>query len=481
MIAASTRPRAFAVWWKDLERWDVSYFRRASWEWPAEYIQPLGSALIRKKVEVSTDDVTSIPIIAKISFGGDVSVTDPAKQKGYKGRLYWADAGDLIYSKIRMKQGSLAIVPNEIGRIAVSTEYPAYGIKEVTADRAYIALMLRTDHFLNVLEGISHGSSTKTRIHPKTFETLQVPLPPLAIQRAIVARWQEAREKVAAARWRAEKLEAEAPRFLLTELGIPFREMATLPKVFALPWCELERWSISYLARTKTGAPSADDSVYVARPLEEIAEISYGITKSPSNRPGLNARPYLRVANVQRGELELSEIKYINVTDTELENLRLQRDDLLVCEGNSADLVGRPAIWEDQIDDCVHQNHLLRVRLNPDLALPQYVLEYMHTDPARNHFRARAKFTTNLASINSSDLRELNIPLPPLDVQRALVERVREMRIEVAREREAADRLERESRDEIEALIRGTEPIRLSAHAAGDLDKQGDPFARGSG
>lgn len=86
---------------------------------------------------------------------------------------------------------------------------------------------------------------------------------------------------------------------------------------------------------------------------------------------------------------------------------------LLVCEGNSADLVGRPAIWRGEIPDCVHQNHVLKVRLNQAKALPEYVLEYMHTAAARNYFRSRTKFTTNLASINSNDLRELPLPIPP--------------------------------------------------------------------
>ena len=78
----------------------------------------------------------------------------------------------------------------------------------------------------------------------------------------------------------------------------------------------------------------------------------------------------------------------IEVPDAEMENLRLQKGDLLVCEGNSADLVGRPAIWNDEIPDCIHQNHILKVRLNEQTALPKFVLEYMQTLPARSYFRA---------------------------------------------------------------------------------------------
>ena len=76
-------------------------------------------------------------------------------------------------------------------------------------------------------------------------------------------------------------------------------------------------------------------------------------------------------------------------------------------------------------------------------------------------FRARAKFTTNLASINSNDLRDFPIPLPPLDVQKAIVQRVEAGRQAIAREREAAERKKQEIEAEIEALILGTKAIEV--------------------
>jgi type I restriction enzyme S subunit len=78
--------------------------------------------------------------------------------------------------------------------------------------------------------------------------------------------------------------------------------------------------------------------------LGEVGRVSYGIQKCPSNRPSTHARPYLRVANVQRNVLDLREIKYINVPDEEMPKLRLEQGDILLCEGNSADLVGRGAM-----------------------------------------------------------------------------------------------------------------------------------------
>ena len=99
MTTATANPRAFAVWFKDLDRWDVAYFRRVAWAWPASILRPLGEALVRHVREVDPKaDKSAVPIIEKISFGGDVSLTAPTRRMRYKGRLFWADAGELVYN-----------------------------------------------------------------------------------------------------------------------------------------------------------------------------------------------------------------------------------------------------------------------------------------------------------------------------------------------------------------------------------------------
>jgi type I restriction enzyme S subunit len=198
---------------------------------------------------------------------------------------------------------------------------------------------------------------------------------------------------------------------------------------------------------------------YPVTTLGDLGNVSYGIQKSPANRPGQHARPYLRVANVQRGELDLREIKYINVPDSDMPTYRLQLGDLLVCEGNSADLVGRPAIWRGEIPDCVHQNHVLKVRLDQAKVMPEYVLEYMHTAAARNYFRSRAKFTTNLASTNSNDLRELPLPIPPLNGEKHMVELVTAERAKIAKLKADAEAKVQKSKADVEGMILGAKPV----------------------
>ena len=116
-------------------------------------------------------------------------------------------------------------------------------------------------------------------------------------------------------------------------------------------------------------------------------------------------------------------------------------------------------MWNGEIPNCVHQNHVLRVRIGQDKALPEFDLEYMSTFYARTYFRSRAKFTTNLASINSNDLRGLPLPLPPLLIQREIVDAVNLQRARIAKEREAAEQRQAEATREVEEMILSVRPV----------------------
>ena len=190
--------------------------------------------------------------------------------------------------------------------------------------------------------------------------------------------------------------------------------------MFVARFKDVERWSHDGILRAQNEVPVAAGGASLTN-LGQMAKVSYGIQKSPANRPGMHARPYLRVANVQRGVLDLREIKYINVPDADMPKLRLEVGDVLLCEGNSPDLVGRGAIWGGEIADCVHQNHVLRVRVDRNRLLPEYVLAVINSSHGQAYFRSKAKRTTNLASINSKEVAGLPVPELSVDCQQTLL------------------------------------------------------------
>ncbi|MFD8897014.1 restriction endonuclease subunit S [Streptomyces ardesiacus] len=156
--------------------------------------------------------------------------------------------------------------------------------------------------------------------------------------------------------------------------------------------------------------------------LEQVAEVSGGIQKSPKRRPNQNHYPFLRVANVARGSLDLSDVHRVELFEGELERLSLRLGDLLVVEGNgSPDQIGRAAAWRDTIADCVHQNHLIRVR--PMAGLSWRYLELAWNSPVvSDQLLSVAQSSSGLYTLSTGKLKRVLLPVPPLVEQQRIVD-----------------------------------------------------------
>jgi type I restriction enzyme S subunit len=158
--------------------------------------------------------------------------------------------------------------------------------------------------------------------------------------------------------------------------------------------------------------------------LGAVSSIGGGIQKQPKRAPAANPLPFLRVANVGRGTLDLTEVHEIEVFDGELARYGLERGDLLVVEGNgSPDQVGRSAMWHGEIDPCVHQNHLIRVR--PSGAIdPSYLELFWNSPSASRRVQAVASSTSGLHTLSTGKLKGLPVALPPAQEQTRIVAEV---------------------------------------------------------
>lgn len=156
--------------------------------------------------------------------------------------------------------------------------------------------------------------------------------------------------------------------------------------------------------------------------LGEIAEIVGGVTKDSKRQqdPSFVEVPYLRVANVQRGYLDLGDVTTIRVSRDKATSLRLKPGDVLFNEGGDRDKLGRGWVWQGELDECIHQNHVFRARLLDDRFDPKFVSMHGNTF-GQPWFERMGKQSTNLASINLKTLKGFPIPELPLEDQRKIV------------------------------------------------------------
>lgn len=161
--------------------------------------------------------------------------------------------------------------------------------------------------------------------------------------------------------------------------------------------------------------------------LGDVAHVVGGVTKDAKKQsdPSFVEVPYLRVANVQRGHLHLDTVSRIRVDPAKAKALRLEDGDVLLNEGGDRDKLARGWVWEGQIDDCIHQNHVFRARVH-EPRLDPYFLSWTANTFGGRWAERNGKQSVNLASISLSMIRKMPVIVPSVGEAQRLVALLRE-------------------------------------------------------
>ncbi|MBD2034550.1 restriction endonuclease subunit S [Leptolyngbya sp. FACHB-321] len=261
----------------------------------------------------------------------------------------------------------------------------------------YIYFFFRSPKFQDQVNALRSGSA-QPQLPIQVLKNIKLPLPPIAEQRRIA----EILDRADAVRRKRQEAIA------LTEelLRSAFLEM------FGDPVANSKGWKVCQL--------------------DQFSDIQSGIAKGKKIDPSKAISvPYMRVANVQDGYLDLSEIKEIQILPIDLSRYSLKQGDLLLTEGGDPDKLGRGAVWYGEVQPCIHQNHIFCVRPDKSVADPEYLSTLIGSNHGKRYFLKAAKQTTGIATINKTQLRNFPALLPPLTLQQKynqLVLSIRSMR-----------------------------------------------------
>jgi type I restriction enzyme S subunit len=293
--------------------------------------------------------------------------------------------GDVLVSTVRPNLNAVAVVPLELESATASTGFCVLRPIRGRLDSRYLFHWVRTPSFVAAMVKRATGASYPA-VSDRVVLDSSLPLVDLTEQR-----------RVAGILDLADRLKERRLRAMddLRQL----RESIAF-EMFGDP------------VRNSKGWPDG-------RALGEVAEVVSGVTLGRKVHGSATRKiKYLAVVNVQDQRLDLSTVKTIQATDVEIERYRLLQGDLLLTEGGDPDKLGRGCLWSGELPDCIHQNHIFRVRVHSADVTPQYLNWLVGSPRGKSYFLRSAKQTTGIASINSRQLHAFPLLLPPLQLQK---------------------------------------------------------------
>lgn len=348
--------------------------------------------------------------------------------------------------------GRCARVPPEAAGLTFQNHL--YRLRSRGVEVGFATHWLNSEFARRYWQGRCATSSGLHTINQRMLRSLPIPIPPLPEQRAVAAVLDAAdaaidrtRAAVAAAR----RLKRGLVQALLTRgvgPGGRIRDPDREPEAFAA---------------TRLGTfPRSWELVRV----RDVAALGSGVTLG-KDLSGIKAveLPYLRVANVQDGYIDTTEMKTVRVPEADVSQYRLEPGDVLMTEGGDFDKLGRGGVWDGRIDPCLHQNHVFRVRPNRSRLDPHYLGAVIGSGYGKRYFMRIAKRTTNLASINKTQLNAFPFPLPPLAEQQHIVRLLSAAERHIAAAERSAATQERLKRGLMQALLTGR--VRVPAGGGG--------------
>lgn len=451
------KTRAFAVRFKDLRVWNVAGFRRIQWQWPEQYIGPLASALTRRTDEVYRAErkLEELQLIT-IHFDGTLEARSVKPNSEFKGRLFFAAPGDLVYSKIDVRNGAIGIVPEQMTNAVVSSEFPVYRVSQQVALPGYIKLLFKTRYFRHAINGMVSGASGRKRVQPEQLADLEVPFPPLSIQRAIVRESENAQAAITNSSRRVEQLQHSIRESFLSDLGLTATRRNSPPKAFAARWSDMARWSARATHSLKQ-ASLTDGRYPLVLGQDCLFEVKHGCSCSPSLVP--TTLEVLKISAVTRGELLPNERKHVPDNPRFRKEFDLKAGDVLMCRTNGTlEYVGMSALVTADMADLIFPDKIIRVRVRNNM-LPEYFCILLQSAPLRAQIEAAARTAVGNYAIGSEDIWNLRIPLPPLSAQGEIVGRVRTGGQEIAHEQRSIHELSARVDKEVEEMILGIRPV----------------------
>lgn len=477
------------VLFKDLENWSVSHLLGRSMGYTDRYpIVSIGEIIDKCQCQTTIkDDIQYKQITLKTNGGGAVlRGVKWGKDIGTK-KQYIASNGQFIMSKIDARNGAFGIITEELDGAVVTSDFPLFNVDTTKIFPEYLALIASTKEFVKFAQSCSRGTTNRQRIDVNLFLSQQIPLPSLSEQKAIIEAYENKIQQAAMLEDQAKQVEHDIEDYLLSELGIqskdylmsdPSMSIASEPQVEYVVFHkqsadisqtyhwgdkikkeykylrfvnfkDAERWDVAYFTQKSSFAGK-----YESIPMNEcinsfMQDFQGNSLRIETSKHPENSFQYIGMENIEKGTGVLTEEKIIKGSEIKSQTVRVPKDFFLYGKL-------RPYLNKYWYNESEHENIVcsseffvfsIKKSINP------YYFKYYLASSAVQQQITNAYRGARMPRINEETFKAVAVPLPPINIQNAIVEHISKQMEQINGLKKQADNLRKEALEEFEKEI----------------------------
>ncbi|ADR33442.1 restriction modification system DNA specificity domain [Sulfuricurvum kujiense DSM 16994] len=359
-------------------------------------------------------------------------------------KYYIRSFNQFIYGKQNLFKGAFGIIPKELDGFETSSDLPCFDIDINRCKPEWILYFFKKGNFYKTLEKIARGAGSK-RISPKDFFKIEIPLPSIDQQESILNKissitnysiriedeifsqqnllkklrqsiLQEAIEGKLTAQWRKENSDVESVSKLLKKIRDEKERLIKEKKIKKgaevspiltndIPFIIPQNWGWCRLGNL-------------------LRSLEYGTSKKCFQEKKYNT-PILRIPNISSGIINVDDLKFTDLSEKEKAQYTLENNDILIIRSNgSREIVGRSVLVSNEFQNYGYAGYLIRLRFIGISIDAKYIQYALRSPYIREQIEMPLRTTVGINNINSVEISNLLIPLPPIEEQNVIVEKV---------------------------------------------------------
>lgn len=385
-----------------------------------------------------------------LGVNNKIGIFDAYKEKGANINQAYKkmDKDWLAYNPYRVNVGSIGMRTAEHQHEYISPAYVVFSCKE-TLLPDFLFKLFKTERFNKIINESTTGS-VRQNLTFDILKSLDIALPPIDVQKKLLDTYYHKSEKALKQDIEAKNKELEINDFLLSTLEISLEKTERKKGITFTKFSFIDRWAADYLFNLNSIKGITEGKYPVQKVRNFLSSYQYGLSSKATEEP--IGTPMLRMNNINNSELDIEDLKYIQIENGQKEKVILDKGDLLFNRTNSKELVGKTAVFELD-EEYTFASYLIRLKLDITKANVYFINYLFNSSIGRTQIDMISRQVLGQANVNAQELQEFIFPLPDIKTQEKIVATISEIKNEANVLKQRANLNRQEAIKELEQEI----------------------------